>query len=25
VLGIVRNPYMTGQIVVIDGGFTLVS
>lgn len=25
VLGIVRNPYMTGQVLVIDGGFTLVS
>ena len=25
VLGIVRNPHMTGQVLVIDGGFTLVS
>jgi len=25
VLGIVRNPHMTGQIIVVDGGFTLVS
>lgn len=25
VVGIVRNPHMTGQILVIDGGFTLVS
>ena len=25
VLGIVRNPYLTGQVIVIDGGFTLVS
>ena len=25
VLGIIRNPHMTGQILVIDGGFTLVS
>jgi len=25
VLGILRNPHMTGQVLVIDGGFTLVS
>ena len=25
VLGIVRNPHMTGQVIVVDGGFTLVS
>ena len=25
VLGIIRNPHMTGQVLVIDGGFTLVS
>jgi ketoreductase RED2 len=25
VLGIVRNPYLTGQVIVVDGGFTLVS
>lgn len=25
VLGIVRNPHMTGQVLVVDGGFTLVS
>ena len=25
VLGVIRNPHMTGQVLVIDGGFTLVS
>ncbi|MFZ9954154.1 MAG: SDR family NAD(P)-dependent oxidoreductase [Ilumatobacteraceae bacterium] len=25
VLGIVRNPHMTGQVIVVDGGITLVS
>lgn len=25
VLGVLRNPHMTGQVLVIDGGFTLVS
>jgi len=25
VLGIIRNPHLTGQVIVVDGGFTLVS